>query len=150
MVGFQQLQLGDLNIQIHLLLDSRVAGGKHLDLSIGQGGGVHVLDGARRGLATHQLADELLLVLHQPPVVGVKGALGDIAVDANGFVLISAPDNAPRPLLQIGGPPGTVQVVGGHQLGLDVGARTHLGGAAQQHPHLPGAYLGKQLRLFRV
>ena len=79
-VGLQHFQLRHLHVQVHLFPNPVVPGGKSLDLGVGQGGGVHILGGPGGGFAGHNLTDEFLLVLHQPPVIGVKGALGDILV----------------------------------------------------------------------
>ena len=135
-IGFQQLQFCHLNVQVHLLFDSGVAGGDHLDLGIGEGGGVHILNGAGGGFAGHHLTDKLLLVFHQPPVVSVKGALGHIAVNLHLLILIAAPDNAACPLFQVGGPPRTIEIVGGNELRLTVRASTHFLRTAQQDSHL--------------
>jgi hypothetical protein len=56
-----------------------------------------------------------LLVLHQPPIIGVKGALGDIAEYPDLLIVIAAPHDPSGPLLQISGAPRTVKVMGGHQ-----------------------------------
>ena len=69
---FQQLQLAHLNIQLHLLFDMYIARGKGLDLRIGKGGIVHVLTGAHRGFAGHDLADKFLFVLQNLPHICVK------------------------------------------------------------------------------
>ena len=53
--------------------------------------------------------------------------------------------NSAFPLGQVAGPPRAVQIMQRHQAVLDVGARAHLGRAAQQDAHLAGADLGKQL-----
>ena len=58
--------------------------------------------------------------------------------------VFALPHDAACPLLQVAGTPGTVQIVRRDQPVLHIRARAHLGGAADQHPHLPGAYLGKQ------
>ena len=46
--------------------------------------------------------------------------------------------------------PRAVQVMGGHDSVLDVGASSHFLGTADEHPHLPPAHLGEQLRLLRL
>ena len=47
-VGFHQLQAGNVHIQIHLLFDPLVTGAQRLDLCIGKRGFVHILAGANR------------------------------------------------------------------------------------------------------
>ena len=79
MVGFQQLQLGHLNIQIHLFFDHRVAAGQCFDLGIRKRLLIHIFGGANRRFAGHDLADKFLLALHKLVKVGVEGALGDIS-----------------------------------------------------------------------
>ena len=148
-VGFQHFQLRHLHIQLHLLPDTVVSGSQGLDLGIGEGGGVHILSGPGGGFAGHNLTDEFLLVLHQPPVVGVKGALGDVLEHFDRFVHVALAQRPTGSLLQISGPPWAVKVMRRHNAVLDVGASSHFLGAADQYPNLPPAYLGEQLRLLR-
>lgn len=61
---------------------------------------------------------------------------------------IALTDNAARPLFQVAGTPGTVQIVTGDQPVLDVGTGSHFRRAAQQYAHLAGAHLGEQFLLF--
>ncbi len=150
MVGFQHFQLGHLNVQLHLFFDTGIAGCQHFDLGIGEGGGIHILDGARRGFPGHNLSDELLFILHQPPVIGVKGALGDIAEDFHLLVVVAAPHDPSGPLLQISGAPRTIKVMGGNKPLLHVGSGAHFLCTAQQDAHLTIAHLGEQLRLLRI
>ena len=145
MAAFQQLQLRHGNVQVHLLLDKRIAAGQRLDLRIGKGLLVHILSGAYRGLAGHDLRDEFLLPLHQLVEIGVKRALGDVAVNIHLAIFIALSDDTALPLLKIRGPPWTVQMVQGHQLLLAVGSGTHTLCAAQQHTHLTGPYLAEQV-----
>ena len=83
MVGFQQFQLGHLNVKIHLFLDHGVAAGQRLDLGIRKRLLVYIFGGADRRFAGHDLADKFLLALHKLVKVGVEGALGDIAVNVH-------------------------------------------------------------------
>ena len=145
MIGPHQLQPGHIHVQVHLFLDSRITGTQRFDLRIGQCRLIHVLAGTHRALTGHNLADELLLVFYRLPKVGVKRSLGDVAVDGDFRVHVALTDNAACALLQITGPPGTVQIMQRDQPVLHVGARAHLGCAAHQHAHLTGAYPGKQL-----
>ena len=66
------------------------------------------------------------------------------------IILVALTQRTPSPLFQVSGPPGTIEIMRGHDEVLDVGASTTFLGAAQQNPHLPPAHLGKQLRLFRL
>ena len=127
-----------------------IAGAEGLDLRVGQGGFVYILAGPDWGFAGHDLPDELLLALHQLIEIAVKGVLGDIGVDVHLVILVALPDDPALPLLKVGGPPGTVQVVQRHEFLLDIGARAHLLGGADQHPDLPGAHLAEQLLFLRL
>ena len=100
-VGFEQFQLGNLNVQIHLLFYHGVAAGQRLDLSVGQGLLVHILGRAHRAFAGHDLGNEFLLALHQLIEVGVKSPLGDIAVNIHLWVFIALANDAPLPLLKV-------------------------------------------------
>ena len=143
-IRLEDFQSGDINIQVHLLLDKWISGAQGLDLRVGQGGFVHVVAGAYRGFGGHDLRDELLLVLHRLPQIAVEGALGDVAVDMYLLVAVALPDNAALALFQVAGPPGAVQVVEGNEPVLDVHARAHLEGAAHEHPHPALPHPGEQ------
>ena len=146
-VGFQQLQLGHLNVEIHLFLDHGVAAGQRLDLGIRKRLLVHIFGGADRRFAGHDLADKFLLALHKLVKVGVEGALGDIAVNVYLRVFVALPDNAPLPLLKVGRTPRAVKVVQGNELLLAVGACSHTLGAAQQDTHLAAPHFAEQIFL---
>ena len=70
-----------MNVQIHLLLNIRVAGGKHFNLCIGKGGFINILGRTHRGFARHNLTGELLLSLYKLIQVCVEGLLCNIAVN---------------------------------------------------------------------
>ena len=110
-IRLHQAKAGYIHIQVHLFLDGRITGAERLDLRIGQGGFVNILTGAYRTFAGHDLGDEFLLVLHRLPEIGVKGALGNIAVNLYIRILIALPDNASRTLLQITRTPRTVEIM---------------------------------------
>ena len=110
-IRLEDFQPGHVDVQVHFLLDKGVPGAQGLDLGIGQGGFVHVVAGAHRGFGGHNLGNELLLILHRLPQIAVEGALGDIAVDVNLLVAVALPGDAALALLQVAGPPGTVQIV---------------------------------------
>ena len=98
-VGFEHFQLCHLDIQIHLFFNSLVASSQHFHFRVGKGSGVHILNGAGRGLAGHDLADEFLLRFHQPPGVCVKGSFCHIAEDLYMAVLIAPADDTAGALL---------------------------------------------------
>ena len=150
MVGLQEPEALHINVQVHLLLDVGIAGAEGLDLRIGQGGFVDVLRRAHRAFAGHDLPDEFLLALHQLIEVAVKGVFCDIGVDVHLVILVALPDDPALPLLEVGGPPGTVQVVQRREFLLNIGAGSHLLGGADQHPDLPRAHLAKQLLFLRL
>ena len=62
-VGFQNFELCDLHIQIHLLFDERISSTQCLDLRIGQCLFVHIITGAHRRFGSHDLRDKLLFIL---------------------------------------------------------------------------------------
>ena len=150
MVGFQQLQLGHLNVQIHLFLDHRVAAGQRLDLGIRKRLLIHIFGGANRRFAGHDLRYKFLLALHKLVKIGVEGALGDIAVNVYLRIFVALPDDAPLPLLKVGRTPRAFEVVQGDELLLTVGAGTHALGAAQQDTHLTAPHLAEQVFLLRL
>ena len=150
MVGFQQLQLGHLNVQIHLFLDHGVAAGQCLDLGIRKRLLVYIFGGADRRFAGHNLRYEFLFALHKLVKVGVKGAFGDVAVNVHLRVFVALPDNAPLTLLKVGRTPRAIQMVQSDELLLTVGASTHALGAAQQDTHLTAPHLAEQVFLLRL
>ena len=79
-----------------------IAGAEGLDLGVGKRGFVNVLRRAHGAFAGHNLADKLLLALHQLIEVAVKGVLGDVSVNIHLVVLVTLPDNAALPLLKVG------------------------------------------------
>lgn len=103
MAGFEQVEALHSHIQVHLLFDVGVAGTQGLDFRIGESGFVDVLSGSDRGFAGHDLADKLLLALHQLIEVTVKGVFGDIGVDLYLVVFITLSDDTALSLLEVGG-----------------------------------------------
>ena len=61
------------------------------------------------------------------------------------LILVALTLDSALALLQITGPPGTIQIMDRHKTILHIGARTHFGCTAQQHTHLAGANLSEQL-----
>ena len=55
MVGFQQTQAGNVNVQVHALFDAGVPGTQGLDFCIAERRFVHILAGAHRGFRSHDL-----------------------------------------------------------------------------------------------
>ena len=99
MVGLEKLQSRNLNVQIHLLLDVRIACTEGLDLGIRQRLLVNVLRRTHRALARHNLPDELLLAFHQLIKVAVKGVLRHVGIDLYFRILITLTDQSPFALL---------------------------------------------------
>jgi len=100
-VGFHQLQPGNVDVQVHLFLDALVAGAKGLDLRIGESRFVNILAGSHRRFARHDLRNEFLLVFQCLPEIGIEGSLRHIAVDMHLRIHIALPDDTPAALLQI-------------------------------------------------
>ena len=145
--ALQIAQPGDLGGDGGRLQQQRLAGGQRLDLGVGQGGGVDVLDLAGRQLAGEDLGDEPRLALQRLPHVAVEGALGDIPDDPHAPVVVARAQAAALALFHVGGPPGGVDVVDGDAAVLDVGAHPELVGAAEQDRYPPGPAVGEQRRL---
>ena len=71
-IRFHQAQLCDLDVQIHLFPDARVARAQRLDFRIRERGFVYVIAGTDRRFAGHDLADKALLVLDGLPEVRIE------------------------------------------------------------------------------
>ena len=149
MVGFQHLQLCDLHIQIHLLLDQRVSGAQSLDLRIGQCLFVHIVAGAYRGFAGHNLADKALFVLKGLEQIRIERTLRNVVEHFDFRVLVSLPDDATVALGHVAGFPADIQMMHCNKTLLHIGSCTHLCGAAQQDAHIAGAHFREQCCLFR-
>ena len=149
MVRFQHFQPRNLNIQIHLLLNLGVACRQRLDLRVGQRRVVHVLTGAHRAFARHNLRNELLLGFQYLPHIGVERAFRHIAENLHFWIHIALTQNPAFLLFQIGGLPGRVQMMQGDQAVLYVGPRAEFCRRPQQDTHLSGAHAGKQFRFLR-
>ena len=147
MVGFQQFQLGHLNVKIHLFLDHGVAAGQCLDLGIRKRLLVHIFGGADRRFAGHNLRYKFLLGFYQLIQVGIEGALGDIAVNVYLRVFVALTNDAPFALLEIRRTPRTIQMVQSDELLLTIRSRAHALGAAQQDTHLTAPHFAEQVFL---
>ena len=130
MVGFHQLQLGNLHIQIHALLDTGVSGTQGLNLGKGKRRFVHIIAGTNRAFAGHNLADEFLFVLHRLPEISVKSSLRDIAVHMDQGVFVALSLNASFSLGKVSGPPRAVQIMERHKAVLHIGSSAHFGSAS--------------------
>ena len=150
MVSFHQLQTRNLHIQIHALLDTGVSGAQGLDLGKGQRRFVHIIAGADRAFAGHDLRNEFLFVLHRLPQVGIESSLGNIAVHMDQRILVALALDTALALGKVSRTPRTIQVMERHKPVLHIGASAHFGGAAQQDAHLPSANLGKQFFLLHL
>ena len=93
-VCFQDPEFCHLHVQVHLFFDERIAGTQRLDLRIGESLLVHILTGAHRAFAGHDLGDKPLLVLQSLPEVGVKCPFRDVIINVNLFVLITLTNNS--------------------------------------------------------
>jgi len=147
-VGFQHLQLGDLHIQVHLLLDKRISGTQRLDLRIRQCLFVHIIAGTHRGFGSHNLRDESLFILKGLKEVRIKCAFGDVVEHLDFLVHVALPDDATIALSHVAGLPANVQVMHRHKPGLHVGACSHFRRTSEQNSHIAGAHFGEQCRLF--
>ena len=148
-VGFQNLEFCDLNIQIHLLLDERISGTQCLDLRIGKCLFVYILAGANRRFAGHNLADKSLFVFQSLEQITVKCPFCNVIEHLDFFIHIALPDDATIALGHVAGLPANIQMMHRHKSGLDVGARSHFCSASEQNSHIARAHFGEQCRLFR-
>ena len=149
MVGFQNLELCHLHIQVHLLFDERISGAKCLDLRIGKCLFVYIFAGAHRGFTGHNLRDKSLFILKGLKQVRVKCPFRDVIEHLDFLIHIALTDDATIALGHITGFPANIQVMHRHKSGLDVGARSHFCGASEQNSHIARAHFGEQCRLFR-
>ena len=90
---------------------------------------------------------EFLLAFHKLIQIGIKGALGDIAVNVHLRVFVALPDNAALALLKVGWSPRAVEVVQSDEFLLTVGTGAHALGAAQQDTHLTASDFAEQIFL---
>ena len=95
------------------------------------------------------MPNELLLAFHHLVQVRIKGVLGHIGVNVHFGILVALADDAALPLLKVSGTPRAVQMVQGDEPLLDVSARAHFLGGANQDAHLTGAHFAEQLLLLR-
>ena len=102
MVCLQELQQGNINVQVHLLTNIGIARTEGLDFRVGQRLLVNILGGANRALARHDLPDELLLVFHRLIKAAVKGVLRHVGADLHLRILMALTDDAAFPLRRIG------------------------------------------------
>ena len=105
-VGLHDLQPGNLHIQIHALLNSGITGAQGFDFRKGQRHLIHIIAGAHRGFGSHDLGNELLLILHGLPQEGVEGAFRHITEHMDFLILVALTLDSAFALLQITGPPG--------------------------------------------
>ena len=90
-IGFQQFQFADLNIQIHLFLDVGIACCQCLDFGIGQRGIVHIIAGTDRRFGSHDLGNELLLIFQNLPHIRIKRIFSDVTIDFYLLIPVSLP-----------------------------------------------------------
>ena len=147
-IGFQQFQLTDLNIQIHLFLDVRIARCQCLDFGIGQCGIVYIITGTDRRFGSHDLAYKLLLIFQNLPHVRVKRIFRDITIDFHLLIPVSLPENTTLLLFQIRRLPRAIQMMQGNQPILNIGSCAKFRRRPHQNTHLSGAHFCKKLCLF--
>ena len=147
-IGFQQLQFADLNIQIHLFLDIGIARRQCLDFGIRQCGIVHIITGADRRFGSHDLRNELLLIFQNLPHIRIKRIFSDITINFYLLISVSLPENTPFLLFQVRRLPRAIQMMQGNQPILNIGSRAKFRRRPHQDTHLSGAHLCKKLCLF--
>ena len=105
----------------------RVAGTERFNLRIIEYSLIHVLAGPNRGLAGHDLGDELLLVFQHLPEITVESPFCDIPENLHLGVMVALAES--------------------DQLILHVGAGSQFGSRTKKDTHLAGAYFGKEFGL---
>ena len=148
-IGFQQFQFADLNIQVHLFLDVGIARCQCLDFGIGQCGIVHIIAGTNRGFGSHDLGDEFLLIFQNLPHIRIKRIFGDVTINFYLLIPVSLPENTSLLLFQVRGLPRAIQMMKGNQPILNIGSRAKFRRRPHQNTHLSSAHLCKQVCLFR-
>ena len=113
--GFQGFEPRHLNIQIHFLLDHRIACRQRLYLGIRQRRIVQIVRTAGRTFAGHDLPDELLLGFQKLPHIAVEGRFCDITVFIHLGIGVALANHTPVALLNVRGFPPTVQMMRGNQ-----------------------------------
>ena len=92
----------------------------------------------------HDVVDEAGLALQGLPHVPVEAPVGQVADDLDFLVQVALADDASFALVDVGGTPGSIEVVQGHGAVLHVGADAHLLGRADQDSDVPGPARGEQ------
>ena len=147
-VGFQQFQLTDLNIQIHLFLDVGIARCQCLDFGIGQCGIVHIIAGTDRRFGRHDLRNELLLIFQNLPHIRIKRIFSNVTIDFYLLIPVSLPENTSLLLFQIRRLPRAIQMMQGNQSILNIGSCAKFRRRPHQNTNLSSAHLCKKLCLF--
>ena len=148
-IGFQQFQLTDLNIQVHLFLDVGIAGCQCLDFGIGKGRIIYIIAGTDRRFGSHDLAYELLLIFQNLPHVRIKRIFSDVTIDFHLLIPVSLPENTSLLLFQVRRLPRAVQMMQGNQSILNIGSCAKFRRRPHQNTHLSSAHLCKQVCFFR-
>ena len=149
-IGFQQLQLADLNIQVHLFLDVGITRCQCLDFGIGQRGIVHIVAGADRRFRSHDLAYKLLFIFQNLPHIRIKRIFSDVTIDFHLLIPVSLPKNTTLLLFQVRRLPRAVQMMQGNQPILNIGSCSKFRRRPHQDTNLSGAHLCKQVSFFRL
>ena len=148
-IGFQQFQFADLNIQVHLFLDVGIARCQCLDFGIGQCGIVHIIAGTDRRFRSHDLGNELLFIFQNLPHIRIKRIFRDITIDFHLLIPVSLPKNTSLLLFQVRRLPRAVQMMQGNQSILNIGSCAKFRRRPHQNTHLSSAHLCKQVCFFR-
>ena len=119
-VCFEDFELCHFHLQIRFLLNERIACAQGLDFGVAEDLFVHVLAGADRTFAGHNLTDETLFIFQCLEHIAVKCPLGDIVENMHRLIFVSLPDDTSVALGHVRGLPAHVQVVDCHQPILDV------------------------------
>ena len=95
------------------------------------------------------MRDKSLFILKSLKEVAVKRPLRDIVEHLDFLIHVALPDDTTVALGHVARLPADIQMMHGNKTLLDIGARTHFCGAAQQNAHIAGAHFGEQCGLFR-
>ena len=135
-------ELVALVLELHHPPDLGVARRERLDGAVVEHGLVQVVRVADGALAGEHLGDEALLALHGLVQVAVEGACRDVAEVSDVGVLVALADDAAKPLLEVGRPPRAVEVVRGHEVGLDVDPGPERLRRTDEHADVAGVHSG--------
>src|SRR5438094_7338031 len=90
--------------------NERIPGSDCFDFGISERAAVDVLAAAKRGVAAHDLVDELGFGFERLPHIRVEASFGDVAVDLHDWVGISLAKDAAFALFHVCGSPTRTKV----------------------------------------